>query len=438
MAITGYGFPATVSAVDATLKELYNDSNYFDAAYKMRPTLAMLEKFEGMKGASNPGVRGYRVPVLTSRPQGVSADFASASTYATPSLLDAFIVTRVQHFGTFVIDGQTIAADMGDGATFANWLKTQSDALMESWSDQISSLIFGTGTGVFGQISAGSNVATKTITLAAINTVTLFEVGMSLGASATNTSSSTARLGTVTLDAVNRSLGTLHVKETTWATGIPAIAAGDYLFAKGNLNTVISGMASWNPATAPVFGTDSFYGVDRGADPTRLAGVTFQQGATNGSSYEEIMLDAVAYAYREGAQLTKCVMSTYDLAQLQKSQQSRIVLTRNPEMAMGRNGQGPIAGIGFTTYTLDCMGLRLDIYADNKCPQGTAFAFGDDSYVLGSIGKAPRFLDFDGLWIRAIPLNDVYQARIGFYGNLFSRRTNNMLNIGFPPGNALP
>lgn len=441
-AIPGYGNSASISSVDATLKELYDDRNFFDACYKNRPTWAMIEKFENMKGASNADVRGYRVPFMLTRPQGIGAGFTQAQAQATPSNLDAFIVTRYKHYCVATLDGEVMAVDIGDASTFASYIMTQTNAALSSFSDQISSLLFGTGTGVFGQISATSNVGTPTITLANINSVTLFEANMTLGATTTNNGSDTAEVGTVVLAAVDRYAGTLTVQangpDVNWDDFIPTIAAGDYLFVNSNLDAVFPGIPGWNPATPPVYGSDNWYGVDRGIDPTRAAGLSFQSGVTSGASYEEIILDALAFAVREGAQIDKLVLSPYDMAQLQKTQQSRVVLTRNPDMTSGRNAKGPMAGIGFTTYTIDSMGMRVDVYQDNKCPQGTGFGFANGTYVMGSVGGCPKILDFDGLWCRAVPDYDAYSVRAGFYGNLFSRQPNNAINIGFPVGNALP
>ena len=429
--ITGYGSQATTSTVDSVLKEIYRDPNFADACYRNRPALGMVDKFERFGG------RDYRVPVLYSRPQGAGAQFYYASYNATPSAMQGFVVTRQTYYATFSITGETIEADASvDEYTFASWMKTEADQAMNTWSDQMSGLIFGSGTGSIGQISSGSVVTTNTITLANINQITLFEVGMTLQANATD-GGATPRAGQEVIAAVNRTLGQLTSTSAAWDDVITTIAAGDYLLVQGNVNACISGFSGWNPPSDPVFGTDDWYTVDRGSDPTRLAGVRYN-GASLGASIEEILLDSLALAYREGAMIDTMIMSMYDLAQLQKTQQSRVVLVRDPLDVKAKNGQGDIATIGFSSYVLDCAGGRVRIVADPKCPQGQAYGWGEGSYQLASVGKAPKWLEADGLWIRAIPQYDAYQGRIGFYGNLISRRTLNMLNVTFPAGNALP
>src|SRR5581483_9521973 len=82
---------------------------------------------------------------------------------------------------------------------------------------------------------------------------------------------------TVTITGLNRSTGTLTASGN-WTAGIAAVAAGDYLFPQGDYNNVMPGaLGGW--LTTPG-GGDSFYGVNRNADVTRLAGL-IQTGAGN-------------------------------------------------------------------------------------------------------------------------------------------------------------
>jgi hypothetical protein len=427
--VNGYGTLSSTTSVNAVLKEIYVDANYYDDCYKTRPFLGMIRKYENFGGRDLP------VPQRYTRPIGVSAAFQYASQNATPSNLVNFLVTRTPLFGTVTLTGEVMLADAAkDEFTFVSYMKTEIDGAMQAWSDQMSSLLFGSGTGTFGRVSAGSTVSSNLITLASINDIVNFEVGMTLVASATD--GAAPRTGQEVILKVNRTAGTLTSTSAAWNTVITALAAGDYLSVQGNTSAVIKGIGAWNPKTQPTTG-DSFLGVDRSVDPTRLSGLRYD-GSSLGLTIEEIIQNAAALLYRESGIADTLLMNPYDAIQLQKSQQSRVYYPREGSKRMARSGKGDSAVVGFNTLSLNTMGLDIDVVVDPKCPQGTGYMVQMDAVELASLGPAPQFLEQDGLWINRIPLADAYQCRIGFYGAFLSRNTLNSCNITFPTGNQLP
>ena len=106
---------------------------------------------------------------------------------------------------------------------------------------------------------------------------------------------------------------------TNWSTSFPNLAVqGDINFgtlASNNSYLKISGLQAWLPATTPS-STDSFWGVNRSADPTRLAGVRF-----NGSneSIEEALIDGSSLVAREGGMPDMCFMNFNSYSALEKS-----------------------------------------------------------------------------------------------------------------------
>ena len=169
------------------------------------------------------------------------------------------------------------------------------------------------GTGTRGQISsAGTSIVGTTLsfTLANSQTVVQFEVGMTLQGSATDGGAAILGSGATVLAAqitsVNRGTGaiTATVVQDTYSSSWPA---GTYLQVYGDIglggaSTIagmlgLSGLAAWVPAVDPT-STDNFWGVNRSADPTRLAGLRFN--ATS-FSISEGLTQALALANREGA-----------------------------------------------------------------------------------------------------------------------------------------
>ncbi len=175
-------------------------------------------------------------------------------------------------------------------------------------SNDIAQSLFGNSTGFRGGIAS---ISTGLITLTSSSDIVNFEVGMSLVSysisGTTYTQSTAAAIGYVV--AVNRTAGTVTVSATqggsagtptNWSVSFPNLGVqGDVAF--GNITATtgflkITGLAAWLPTTAPASG-DSFWGIDRSVDVTRLAGVRFNGQS---ESIDEALVDASSLVAREG------------------------------------------------------------------------------------------------------------------------------------------
>jgi len=74
----------------------------------------------------------------------------------------------------------------------------------------------------------------------------------------------------------------------------------------------LSGLAAWVPNVDPPIG-DNFWGVNRSADPTRLAGLRYNAAS---QTIEEGLTSALAYGNREGADFDLIVMDFVSMAVL--------------------------------------------------------------------------------------------------------------------------
>src|SRR5690606_25252895 len=133
-------------------------------------------------------------------------------------------------------------------------MKKSIDYARNSLANAIETFIPLTGTGAIGQVSSGSDVTKKTITLAKISTVANFEVGMTL--KGTMTDGDTLDTGSEKVAAINRSTGELTATSATWSTVCTNLAAGDYLYVEGdgqdgtsNSFKKITGFQTWLPST---------------------------------------------------------------------------------------------------------------------------------------------------------------------------------------------
>ena len=398
---------ATPSALDAVLKQIYRSENYGEATYKDAPLVGLLPKFTDFGGKNMP------IPIKWANPAGVSNTFSNAQGNTYASRFDAFTLTRRKVYGTAKIDGEGADVSEGEAAAFIASMKSEVDGVMDAVTQKLESDLFRAGTGSIGQVSSGSTVSAQTITLANINDVVNFEVGMTLVASATDGAAN--RTGTELLAAINRNTGVLTATSAAWNTVITALAASDFLMRQGDLNLAFHGLASWVPVTAPT--STAFFGVDRTQDVTRLGGQRYD-ASSSGESYEEALIEGQGIIGREGGKADTILMNNVDFRRLIKATGSRVQYPRENGSRSVMGEKGARADLSFSTLRLQGDYGPLDILPAPKCPQGRAYVLAMDSWVLASKGTLPKILMRDGLRVQRIYNDDGYEVRVGGYGNL--------------------
>jgi hypothetical protein len=158
-----------------------------------------------------------------------------------------------------------MAACASDGA-FYDMATKETDRILMEMGDSFAFDLFRLGNGLRGRRSSAS---TNVITLTNANDVRNFKKGMTVIASA-NSDGSSPRTGSTTVAAIDPAGGTVTL---TLAAGISSFQDNDYLFRKGDPATCMEGMQACTPLTPPVYLSDSFRGIDRGADVEGLSGV---------------------------------------------------------------------------------------------------------------------------------------------------------------------
>lgn len=284
---------ANASNQVAALKELYTGDSYMkDLVYKKNPLLALIPKDESPAGFAG---KYIPVPLVWATPQGRSATFANAQNNQTPPSSSSFFVYRVSNYQLVTITNELLEATKNDAGAFVDEAKLNMDTGFRNLSNDIAQSLYGDASGKRGSLSA---IASGVITLSDPSTVVNFEVGMALVAfDNSGTQSTGGAIGYVI--AVNRGTGVITVSATAggaagtptnWSTSFPNLAVqGDWVSGSITLQTQylkISGLGSWIPVTAPS-AAESFWGVDRSVDSTRLAGVRYN-GASE--SIEEALI----------------------------------------------------------------------------------------------------------------------------------------------------
>jgi hypothetical protein len=358
-------FGNSFTSYDALLKQYYNDEMLANEIFRKNPLLGMVKKFESSTG------RQFVVPVIYGAGQGRSAIFGTAQTMSALSGENSvdFLLSRAENHAVANVSSQTIAATSNDKGAFIDAVSLIADDQLQNLSNDISLGLFGSASGARGQISSGTSVSSSLGVISFVNPkdALKFEVGMALDASATLTGTSVEAYGSgahgLYVQAVDFAGCTITVGTTPVAggttcapndatNGIPTIATSDYLFQAGDKGTKISGLSDWIPYGGP--SATAFFGVNRTANPVRLAG---QWLNGSGGTLEEVLEQAAANVAEVGGTLSHFIMSFKKFAALSQSLGSKTQLV---EVKVGKVGYSALEIAG-PDGTITCM-------ADRSCP----------------------------------------------------------------------
>ena len=149
-----------MTAMNAALKELYDQQTVENLVYNDNPFLAMVNKKTDFGGKYKP------VPIITGNSQGRSATFAQAQANQSPVQIESFFLTRVSDYSIAQIDNQTMLASKTDKMSFLEGAKVLIDGALSSATLSLSSALFRSGTGTIGQVS--STISSGAITLVSL------------------------------------------------------------------------------------------------------------------------------------------------------------------------------------------------------------------------------------------------------------------------------
>lgn len=399
-----------LTSFDAALKEYYTDQAVENMVYKKNPALALIPKREDFYGRNLP------IPIVYGNPQGRSADFTRAQTRSTSesSRLKEFLLTRVQDYGIATIDNETMEASKNDAGAFMSAATTEIDGIINSVTRSLATAMYRGGFGNIGTIATGG-ISTTFITLANVEDITNFEVGMELVLSASESGNTLRALGSsangLIVTAVNRVTGvlTFGFNVTDATNGIPTAAAGDVIFVRGDrqdsatpAREKVAGFDAWCPSTTPT--STSFFGVDRTSDPTRLGGIRYDASAL---PIEEGLIELATLIAREGGQPDHCFMNFSKYAALEKALGAKV---QYADLAVGE--------IAFRGIRVNGPAGEIKIVPDQNCPINRMYMLQLDTWVLASLGKMVRVIDTDGNKMLRQASADGVEVRYGYYANI--------------------
>jgi hypothetical protein len=403
----------------AALKELYTDDKDYlkDLVYKENPFLALVPKNESPDGFAG---KYIPVPLEYGNPQGRSHTFANAQNQQTATSLVSFFVYVISDYQLVTITNLLMEQTKSNAGAFVDAAKLQMDGGFRNITNNIATELFKDGTGSRGTIASGTNPSGTiyVITLSNAQQIVAFEVGMLL-VNFTNTAGTISAISSTTLTVtnVNRSTGvitgTASGTDASWTTaGKQMGVSGDVVSGATSVSSTtpyvaLSGLAAWIPSQDPS-STDSFWGVNRSTDPTRLAGLRYDASS---QTIEEGMTNALAFLNREGGKPDLAIMDFASYAALVNALGAKVqyVQVNHDEVE-----------VAFEGITFQSAYGRVTVLADRSCPPQTCYLLTMSTWKLRSLGKVPHILTYglEGLEGLRVGNADALEIRIGYYGNL--------------------
>lgn len=417
----------------AALKELYvDDKDYMkNIVYAKNPWLAMIPKNESPDGFAG---KYIPVPLEYGNPAGRSHTFANAQNQQTASSVISYFVYAVQDYQLVTITNLLMEQTKSNSGAFVDEASRTMDNGFRNISNNMAFELFAGGTASRGLISSAGvsySAPNLSFTLSNSQAVVQFEVGMTIQASATDggaaLQNTPGTIDAIQITSVNRGTGAIV---GTVVQGAPQSSwgSGDYLQILGDIGiggstTVagmlgLSGMAAWVPVSDPP-SNDNFWGVNRSADPTRLAGLRYNATA---QTISEGLTSSLGFANREGADIDLIVIDFLSYTTLINELGAKVqyVMLEHDEVE-----------VAFEAIHFHSAYGKIPVLADRSCQTQTAWCVKTDTWKLRTLGKAPHILTYgmEGLEGLRVGNADALEIRIAYYGNVVNSAPGWNMNV---------
>jgi hypothetical protein len=373
------GVPARSSDY-GLLRTLWPQKSIYEILLKTSPTIGVFRKDTEFREVSRKIGVGY------SSPQGIGYSFPDAKEAKSASKSKEFAITQKSLYGAFSLEGLLMRRAESDKSIVVDPMKRESKNLLHTWMRELSRTVHGNSGGALGRISV---VSTTDVTLTLYGDTRAFEPNMLVQSATTDGTSGSVNSGYVTVSSVSRDETTPKVIATgNWSTGIPAVATSDYLFRRGGFGQAITGFDAWNPSWSTSSLPGTLLGVDRNADPLRLAGIPLDARTL---SPRRAALRAARLVHENGGTPDLYIISTVDYENLANELQSAGML---------RYSQVPAQGIGKFNFGIKYDAIQImgpagpiDCLADPDAPAGIGRMLTKDTWVLGSMGELVHWMN---------------------------------------------
>ena len=390
---------ATIATLQAGIKTLYPQKAIENTYFEASPTFAVIEKNTEWSGSP------MHIALALGGTPG-SHTFANAQTVSGQVTNVGFDITIARDYNVIRIATEAIRASRNDMGSLMRGVKQQADGALYTQKKTLGIDLFRSGTGSRGRISSGADTATLTLTDA--NDAFNFEVGDVLVSNSVDSSAGISA-NSVAITGIDYDAGTL----TATAAWHADFDTSDYLFRLGDASASMSGFAAWNPASAP--SATPFFGLDR-TTSTKLSGVRYDYTVAGDGTMERYLINLITRACRLGGDPRLIVVSPIRWGNFENELGDKARYDRME----GQHTDGSTASIGFDVISLMGPKGKVKVLADPYCPHNTVRGLDLKHWCFSTLGPM-GWLDDDGKgqWLRQGDA-DAMEARLGWYGNLYS------------------
>jgi hypothetical protein len=385
---------STVSALQYILKTKYDQKKLYELTYPDCAFLGSVRK--DLKFGGN----NARITLRYGRPQGGSMVFGTAQTNKTSSSDVGMLLTRAKDYHICGITGEALLAGEGSENTLISAVNGEMEGCTLNFRRSLSVQLYANGGGARSQFDGVTSIASKTMPLLDAQQIVFFEVGQWCVLATTDGTTGSVEANHEQISAVDRDAGKISATSAAWNTVITTAANTDYIFREGDFGVAIKGLEAWIPATAPASG-DSFFGVDRSVDTTRLAGVRF--AASTGAAKEDTLVDCSARLGREGGIPDTVYLQNLDRADIVKNLAGKAVF----DMTKATDGS-----VGYKALILEGDKAPIKVVVDPNQKKGRFHMLQLDTWVLKSLKGVPHFIDEDGNKLLREATSDGFEWRM--------------------------
>jgi len=356
------------------LRALINDS-------KDRTWLRRIKKtrFEG---------RHFPIPVQTAVCAGGDTTFSTAQTNAVAPTLLEFQVTPSDYHLPVSVDSKALRRAKTLNASFARARQIEIDSVINRLLDRLAFQFYRTSDGQAGLLSMTvSTSGSKTVTFADAGDMSGLEKGDKIQYLKHHTA--TNRLlgtGSSTITALQRGAktATVNVSFHQVIGSSSAYLVNDTVpWSILNSTTgTLAGGGNWISSSAPVSGSDSFFGVSRGGDASRESGTRI----TGSLSEIRMGLQELVYSIEAagaGGRPDLILMHPLTMGRLQIE-----LLKKNVQMAPSKDTR-----MGYSSVFIDINGRSMECMTDRFCQEKVVWALNEETWRLLYAGDAPAYLD---------------------------------------------
>jgi hypothetical protein len=381
---------STLTTVAYIFEKLYADS-LGDAAMREHPLFAQITKNGNFFGES------LRYSVKYGNPQAISGTFATALANASESKGLQFEAYRKVKYGLITLNGEAIAASEGNKGALVDLVSNETDAVIAELIDSLAFDLYRDGNGVRGQ---RASLAGNVVTLVDADSARNFKVGMYV-VSDNDITGASLNAGTTFVTAVDEDAGKVTLSNAaalTWADA-------HYLFRAGDPGTCVEGLAVCTPLVAPVLGSDSFRGKDRGVDPPRLAGSRLDD---TGTPIEENAGRLAVKISQRGKKANGYWLNPTNFWSVARRLNAKVEY----------QGGGGTADYGFEYLMIHTPAGSVKAYADADCPTNRAYLANMSDWYVRHLKELPHIVMDDGRPNMRQTADDGIEVRVRSWSNL--------------------